>query len=1421
MKPASAVAPDFGRQFRPAGERPADPRDMHFGAFSIADLDAEFEQEQKSGTLHDAMATSTTKREKRMKEIEKKFMTVMRMDMLQKPSYADQLPYHQYVFKLVLYKRFQFFFFALVAFYSLIMGLELQFDDKKYEDQWFRLNAACAFFFTLECMLKMYSFGHHYFMVPWFLLEFFTTGAYVVALGLTYKGMDEVYAKTFVACKVSRILLMAKLFSMRTEFQVIVLGFTRSVMSLWGIAFVIVIVCYGCTLFCFSVIGKADYSDQPYFDHNLYFGSIARTMMTLFSMIIVDEWSLYARPVYEEQSAVVLFFFVFTVMLTLGLLNVVTGMVVETVSNVAEDHASVLKVTAQNVQKRHLKKIINRIFKEQDGVALTEEDFKHLDNKTELTDMITTIDFPTSFTLQDLFILLDYPGHRSIMKEQFIDGVMNFIHGDLFQLDCQVLLSINKVYRDIIAVRKELRVMHDRVQHDLHRDDDVGFRDGTLADQCAHLGEFSAQGLADEFAKEQAETKESVCLTLLPKHYRMKKKTGLDVMMEDAATLKRPEYVKRWPGALPLNNLVHSKRFAMLYFVLVAAFSVMMGVEMEWTSEYYKQRWFYMNGWFTFMFSIEAFLKLYVYGHNYFRVPWYVLEFATTWGGMMVLGIQYTGMAESYSKMFTCLKLSRVLLLGKLFNLRKEFEIIITGFTKSLMNLWGILFVLLVINYGCTLFAYSVIGQTPYPGHEADHALYWGSIPKTMITLFSMMVKDGWSAYSRPVFEVQPPVVLFFFVYSVFLTMGLLNVVTGMVVDTVNTVKMNANKRDMDKLQEAQRVKLAKVVSLVFHNSAHQITEDEFVRHSSRGELAELLEIVDFPHHFTLRDFFTILDSTGHKTLYKSQFVDGLVNLINSNVFHRECQILLAVHKLRRGLVDLRKELVAVHHRVRDAAAEAAKWRAVEVAKAKPPEETEEERLTKMTKAYLSGEIRSLSKDARSKPKRGDHWEQLRATLHDAAMEHCLDELRVAWQVLEAKYKIGNPAYDAHGFMPTPTPPGTTIAEAQETWYVWHKLYTAVINESVHELREALDNAKLMGVTEKSSAILFTFCDALARQQQIQGFSPREVVQALDTGDWMRALDLVVEISLARGADKSMMLSALSRFCTDSSSQQPKQQQTDVVASNVAFSTGVAGAAKMDFSGLDGASAISMSAMMKPDVIMDDMRGRLVEVLHKEASEHSARELSKAWEELDRAYRSADLAGKEKGGFGPGYSPFSKQEEYFFIRNHINNGVSQENLLELRRALAHAMSFGIDLRDVELEVAYRDALARHHQGDGFNSEYVCRALERGDWWTALDDILGASFARGADRHMLLKMIAKVCSPTVTFGSPRTMEKGRKRNGLETSGLSFAERMNRSGLNLATPRGQMAGRAAPEPLGFGRANGMEEERSYKDYTSASI
>lgn len=72
----------------------------------------------------------------------------------------------------------------------------------------------------------------------------------------------------------------------------------------------------------------------------------------------------------------------------------------------------------------------------------------------------------------------------------------------------------------------------------------------------------------------------------------------------------------------------------------------------------------------------------------------------------------------------------------------------------------------------------------------------------------------------------------------------------------------------------------------------------------------------------------------------------------------------------------------------------------------------------------------------------------------------------------------------------------------------------------------------------------------------------------------------------------------------------------------------------------------------------------------------------------------------------------------------------------------HATTLGIDPVTVEIEAAYHDALSKHQRGTAFSPSLIIGPLEQGDWWSALDHILGASIARGG-KDAVLKLMGRV------------------------------------------------------------------------------
>jgi hypothetical protein len=856
---------------------------------------------------------------------------------------------------------------------------------------------------------------------------------------------------------------------------------------------------------------------------------------------------------------------------------------------------------------------------------------------------------------------------------------------------------------------------------------------------------------------------------------------GMDVQ------LKVPDYVMAFPMHEKALAIVMTNGFCIVIYICIVLFSIIMGVQLQTENEENSNAWFMLDMFFCMIFVAEVMLKFLAFGHNYFTFKTFVMEFCCTMAGMTDLFMRYKGIDETYKNTSNLLRCSRIVLLSKIFLLKEEFRVLILSFDKSVLSLSGVLFLLVVLCYGSTLVCYSVVGKAGDVYQKKlptfDHHKYFGTIGRTMLTLFSVLIISDWEPIVRSVFKVQPFFVLFFIGFTVFVTFGIMNVVVGIIVDTVSLVHKGAVEFHEIQDREVSRERLMQIVeayrSTMDADEHHKFKQDEF------QEIAEIIEIVDgidLPYHFTVDELYSLLDTTGHGQITQQQLVDGLLKLLYSNQFHRDCQLQLSLNCIRRDHVELKSQNREIAEYARRAAENSVMGvmgplNSMSQGISAPYDRDDGDDSYPMrgssrgsnrggiksgvVGSYGGGSVYAESgygSNRRQAQRTGEYandlqvsqpnpnlsvWGQLRASLQAAASKLCKQELKACWENLENSYHSIEPANRPRaGVMPSMTETGAKFAFEEENFFVWNKMASAVYRESLPDLRRAMEHAKGIAIVEEHLAILTTYRDVLARHTTQS--TPGEVLEALESKDFARALEIVVDASLAHGADRHLLLNALVRLHTEAGNV-PAWQEQAVMARSIGNGEPLnVQDVRLDVRAKTQRDAFR--AVFAPGEAMPAEKEvtHLLAVLHSEAQTHTAQEVKKAWDELDKAYRNNPGV---KGGFGPDYTPFSKQEEQFFIRNKMNNAVHQESLIDLRRAISHALTFGIDAATIELEVAYRDALARYHQSCGLSPRDVKDALDRGEWWTALDIVVSVAMFTGIDRQTLIALLGKVSTQT--------------------------------------------------------------------------
>merc|ERR1719236_160729 len=99
----------------------------------------------------------------------------------------------------------------------------------------------------------------------------------------------------------------------------------------WAVA-LIVLLLYICAVFINRLLGdKEDVSERHQEQVDLWFGTVGRSLFTLFQLMTLEDWPTIVRTCMEFDSLLWLFFIPFLVSTHYTLLNLVTAVVVENV----------------------------------------------------------------------------------------------------------------------------------------------------------------------------------------------------------------------------------------------------------------------------------------------------------------------------------------------------------------------------------------------------------------------------------------------------------------------------------------------------------------------------------------------------------------------------------------------------------------------------------------------------------------------------------------------------------------------------------------------------------------------------------------------------------------------------------------------------------------------------------------------------------------------------------------------------------------------------------------------------------------------------------------------------------------------------------------------------------------------------------
>ncbi len=206
------------------------------------------------------------------------------------------------------------------------------------------------------------------------------------------------------------------------------------------------------------------------------------------------------------------------------------------------------------------------------------------------------------------------------------------------------------------------------------------------------------------------------------------------------------------------------------------------------------------------VFVVEIALKLFAQGTRFFRHGWNVFDF-------LVVGIALVP-ASGPLAILRALRILRVL---RLLSMMPRLRFVVEALLHSLPGIGSIALLMVVIYYVAAVMATGLFGAT--------HPEWFGSVGRSMYTLFQVMTLESWSmGIARPVMEMHPYAWLFFIPFILVATFTVLNLFIAIIVNTMQTMHEAAHRHE-----EA-------VITSVVHTEATQIeTELRAVREELRA----------------------------------------------------------------------------------------------------------------------------------------------------------------------------------------------------------------------------------------------------------------------------------------------------------------------------------------------------------------------------------------------------------------------------------------------------------------------------------------------------------------------------------------------------------------------------------------------------------
>jgi len=243
-------------------------------------------------------------------------------------------------------KTFTNLIIGLILLNAIIVGLETYpAINQRYEEYLYWIDAVLLSIFTIEIMIRIIGSSSlvQFFKNPWNIFDFVIVAASIVFVGSNY----------VIVLRIFRILRVLRAISIIPSLRKMVNALLLTIPSMGNIMILLTIFFY-----MYAVVGTMLFqSIAP--EH---FGSLHRTLLTLFQILTLDSWATGVMyPILEETSLALIYFISFILIGAFVIINLFVGVIVNNVEEANRENQPTptdLKLEAMDKELQEIKALL-------------------------------------------------------------------------------------------------------------------------------------------------------------------------------------------------------------------------------------------------------------------------------------------------------------------------------------------------------------------------------------------------------------------------------------------------------------------------------------------------------------------------------------------------------------------------------------------------------------------------------------------------------------------------------------------------------------------------------------------------------------------------------------------------------------------------------------------------------------------------------------------------------------------------------------------------------------------------------------------------------------------------------------------------------------------------------------------------------